>query len=277
MSETSEIEVASDEVMDVEDKPKRSVGFKTLGIAALLAIILGAAGSAFISKTTAKSAPSLAPIHAKLEILTSENKALKDEIAKLQRRIKAIPKPASVDLSNIEFRLKGLETVKPQTIDTDLVERLEALKSEGSEALDLSDITRRLDSLETIGVSDETRELIQDLYERVAEWEIRLEDARTRSTQTAAIPAIKMPSTIDFPKASILAALEAGEPSAGWLQKTLKKHISVQSENNPHYLVELIEADIENSDMSAAITKFDKLPDEAKLAAQDWRSSLERQ
>jgi len=77
-----------------------------------------------------------------------------------------------------------------------------------------------------------------------------------------------------FPEAAILSALESSQPSGGWLKRSLKKHISVQSEDNPKYLVELIVQSIEEGNIDAARTAFDKLPAEAKAAGQAWRESL---
>jgi len=58
------------------------------------------------------------------------------------------------------------------------------------------------------------------------------------------------------------------------LKRSLKKHISVQSDDNPHYLLEVIVQNIEDGNIEAALSAFDKLPDEAKAAAQAWRESL---
>jgi len=58
------------------------------------------------------------------------------------------------------------------------------------------------------------------------------------------------------------------------LKRSLKKHISVQSDDNPHYLLELIVQSVEDGNIETAITAFDKLPDEAKAAGKTWRDSL---
>jgi len=71
--------------------------------------------------------------------------------------------------------------------------------------------------------------------------------------------------------------LDKSEASEGWLKKSLKKHISVQSEDNPRYLLEIITRNIEDENIDAAISAFDKLPVEAKAAAVDWRESMESQ
>jgi len=246
MSEDADIEILP-EPEEETSKPELRVGFKTLGLGVIIASILGAGGGTMLSKMMQKPAVDISPLMTKLEALQSDNKALKAQVTRLQQDIKARPKPVAVDLTNIEARLAELESAEPQEIDTDLVARLEALKENGSEALDLSDITARIEALEN-------RPSV-----------ISSNVAPTLSDVRAAEP---------FPEAAILAALDISEPSSGWLKRSLKKHISVQSGDNPHYLVELIVQNIEDGNIEAALTTFDKLPDEAKAAGQAWRESL---
>lgn len=247
MSEDADIEILGPEIQ--APRPRRLVGFKALGVATVLAIFLGAGGGAVLSQALQKKPPNIAPLTSSIESLTTENKTLKAQIARLQRDIKALPKAKSVDLSGLETRVKDLENAAPQSIDPDLVARLEALNEEGSDALDLSDILARLEALE--------------------------------NRPAVAVPVIATPVSklvaIDFPESEILAVLKASEASGGWLKKALKKHISVQSEDNPRYLVEVIVESLEAGNNAAAISAFDKLPAEAKAAGQNWRKSIESQ
>ena len=55
------------------------------------------------------------------------------------------------------------------------------------------------------------------------------------------------------------------------------KNITVQSEDNPRYLVELIEMDLTAEKYSDALTKFDKLPEIAKRAGKEWREAFKGQ
>lgn len=248
MSEDIEIEIVPPQ--DVPSKTERRVGFKTLGLGIIVASLLGAGGGAILSKTIQKPAVNISPLNANLEALQSENKTLKAQMTRLQRDIKALPKPAAINLKSIESRLGALEKSKPQEIDPELVARLEALNEAGSEALDLSDITARIEALEI----------------RPA--------AVTPVTVRPNFAAVNTP--ILFPEAAILSTLETSEPSGGWLKRSLKKHISVQSDENPHYLVEVIVQSIEDGDIEAALTAFDKLPAEAKAAGQAWRDSAKQ-
>jgi len=246
MSEDADIEILP--LQDETSKPERHVGFKTFGLGIIIASLLGAGGGAMLSKTLQKPALDVSPLVTNIETLQSENKTLKAQVTRLQRDIKALPEPVAIDMTNIESRLDALENAEPQKIDSDLVARLEALKAEGSEALDLLDMTARIEALENRPAA------------------VRPANAPpARSSVSASVP---------FPEAAVLAALETSQPSGGWLKRSLKKHISVQSDNNPHYLVELVVQNIEDGNIEGALMVFDKLPAEAKAAGQSWRESL---
>ena len=246
MSEDADIEIIPPEGEDV--KPQRQIGVKALGLGVIIAALLGAGGGAMLSKTLQRPAVDISPLTTNIEALEVENKTLKAQLTRLQRDIKALPQPAAIDLSDIEMRLKTLETAKPQEIDTDLITRLEALQEEGSEALVLSDITARLEALETRPVTVSPANI-----------------SPVQSKETTSLP---------FPEAAILKTLESSQPTGGWLKRSLKKHISVQSEDNPQYLVELIVENIEDGNIEAAMAAFDKLPAEAKAVGAAWHASL---
>lgn len=243
MSEDADID--NQDPSDETVKPARHVGFKTLALGVLIAAILGAGGGAMLSKTLQKPAVDISPLRTNIETLQSENKTLKAQVTRLQRDIKALPQPAAIDMTGIESRLALLENAKPQDIDQDLVARLEALNEKCPEALDLSDITVRIEALENRAAAN-----------------VRV---KTAPTETASEP---------FPEAAIFKVLDKSNPAGGWFKRSLKKHISVQSEDNPHYLVELIVQNIEDGNIEAALSAFDKLPAEAKAAGAQWRESL---
>ena len=245
MSEEAEIDV---ETAELEAEPRKRFGLPVLFGAALLALITGAGAMYGAAKSLQKPLPDMVPLTARIESLTSENKTLKAQVTRLQRDVKAIPKPASVDVSAIENRLERLEKSEPQAIDPDLIARLEVLKAEGgSEALDLSDILARLEALE----------------------------ARPIAPRPAAAASPQSTIDIPFPSAEVLAALDKAEASQGWLKKSLKKHISVQSDDNPRFLLESVVQNIEAGNKDAAIAAFDKLPAGAKAVASEWRQSVE--
>ena len=253
MSDEPEYEIlAPEEAVESEPSPSRAVGFKTLGIATIIAALLGAGGGAGFSVMTEKPTADIAPLRADLNQAETANKNLKAQIARLQRDIKAIPAPKSVDVSGIRARLKALETAQAPIIDPDLVTRLEALKSEGGEIMDLADIYARLDALESQPVAT-----------------IQVDTPLTAPLiAQAAMPA--------FPKDAVLAALDEVDKSKGWFKRILDNEVSVKSEDNPRYLVELIEQDIAAGRLDDAIEKIDKLPPPVKSAVTDWRMTVNK-
>lgn len=262
MNENSDVEILPPEALEpelrqVEAKPRKRYGLVGLGVTAFLASAFGAGAMYLVAESLKTPAPTvnLAPLTEQVETLNAENKTLKAQLTRLQRDVKASPKSLAVDLSGIETRLERLEGAKPQAVDPDLIARLEALKESGSEALDLSDILARIEALET------------RLVENVA--------APIEAVNERAVPTAQAAAIIPFPKAKILAALDDADKSQGWLKRSLKKHISVQSEDNPRYLVELVSENVEAENLDAAIAAFDKLPPEAKAVATEWRNNVE--
>jgi len=256
MSDTSEYDPdedmpAPDPVAQIESKAPKSVGYVMLGLATIFAALAGGIGGAVFSVMTEQPAADLTEVKRELSLAQGENKSLKTQIAKLERDVKTIPVPKSIDLSAIRARLEILESAEAPVIDPDLVTPLESLQNEGSDVMDLSEIYARLEALETRPV--------------------KIETPVAAITDIEAAPAIDAPA---FPKAEILAALDEQDKSKGWLKRTIDKNIFVQSEDNPRYLVELIEADITAGDIAAALAKFDKLPPQARFVAQDWRKAI---
>lgn len=263
-----------EEALPAPIKSQRLVGYKTLGLAMIVAALLGAGGGGILSKFAAPSAPNLSPLKAQIDTAVSENKSLKAQLARLQQDIKKQGGKATapkIDLSGIEARLTSLESSEPQItelpIDPDLVARLEALQNEGSDALDLSDILARLERLET-----DREALLMDLKSNL-ETDESFGVGKTVSLQSSSADLVVPDVLPTFPKAAILVALSEADQSS-WLKRTLNKRITVQSEDNPRYLVKLIETDLEAGHISDALIKFDKLPQTAKSAAQDWRNAF---
>lgn len=258
MNETTDIEIIPPENQELETKPPKRFGVPVLLAAAFLASAFGAGAMYLTAELRKTPAPNLTPLKTSIDKLSADNKtlkadnkSLKAQLSRLQRDIKAVPKPSALNLSELENRLDRLEAAEPQALDPDLIARLEALKEDGSDALDLSDILARLEVLEA------------------------------RPVVVAAAP-IEAPvitpqamANIAFPEAKVLAALDKVETSQGWLKRSLSKHISVQSEENPRFLVELVIKNIEAGNINAAITAFDKLPAEAKAVATEWRKNIE--
>ena len=270
--------------VDAEPKSKKRFGPFALIGTAFLASLLGAGAIYGVTTYLTPTAPDMGPMEASIktvsatsETLAAETKTLKAQIARLERDLKARPAVGAspqVDLTPIERRLAALEDAAASEatsqIDGDVLARLEALQSEGSEALDLSEIFSRLDALEAAG-ADGTDDL--GILERLEALELRPQTIVTTPTAVAVVtgPTLMPP----FPEDKIRGAIERTSPPKSWLDRTLKKHISVQSEDNPAYLLETVLKNLEAGEVQAALTAFDKLPTEVKSAGQDWRDIME--
>jgi|GEM_PF-2516834 len=220
-------------------------------------------------------------LEAELTTARSTNSEMKAQLSRLERELKAVPKTQAaaepVDLSGIENRLVSLENREPaetQIIDPELLSRLEALKTEGSEALDLADIYTRIEALESATPEPADPPDLTDIYARLE----MLETARVAASEISA-PVIEADTVIipgvqaaipEFPKAALLAALP-DESQKNWLQK----QITVRGPNDPSLLIEKIPEDIFNENWAAAAQKYDKLPDNIRSVGQDWRDAIE--
>ena len=272
-------EIDQAEMVAAERAPKKRFGPIALVGTAFLASLLGAGAMYGASTFIAPNTPNLGPLEDKLKTVTSasdtavaETKALTVKITRLERELKARPAASPpVDLTAIERRLAALEDVVPSLeapqIDEDVLARLEALQGEGSSTLDLSEILSRLAALES-NASSET-----DILKRLDELESRPQAVVTAPSTVAMSSAPR--EIMPFPEDKIRQAIDRASPEKGWLNRTLKKHISVQSEDNPRYLLETILEKIEAGDIEAAIAAFDKLPPQIKSAGQNWRDTME--
>ena len=141
----------------------------------------------------------------------------------------------------------------------------------------------RLEKLETQKAATQTineadrKALLMELKSDLMAEETQLENSAAPRSILSASTGLPIPLTAanlpEFPKAAILDALTEADES-GWIKRTLNKHITVQSEDNPRYVVELIEKDLDAGDIAAAVTKFDTLPEAAQTAAKTWREAF---
>ena len=275
-----------------ESAKPRAVGYKTLGLAALIAAILGSLGGGAISKFTATPAANIGPLKTQIETVVAENKSLKAQLLRLERETKKkrpeTQPETQIDFSEFDLRLKALEDTEKQaeetpvpTIDPELLTRLEALQKEGSAVIDLSEINQRLDKAETQLSNLEKYDdaaLITKVKSNLLADEtfrknrmVKAEVGENLIAREINTPALPLP---EFPAQAILLALDETQISGNWLKKTINKRITVQSDDNPRYLVELIQLDLNEKNYSGAVVKFDKLPEAAKIPAQDWRQII---
>ena len=128
-------------------KPRKRFGLPAVLGFTFLSSVLGAGVMWLSTQYTKTPPPNLAPMQSQIKRLDStvksmaaERKTLKAQVTRLQGEINNQPPAEAVDMTPIETRLDALENAEPTAIDPELVTRLEALQSDGSDALDLSDI-----------------------------------------------------------------------------------------------------------------------------------------
>ncbi|MDB2438693.1 hypothetical protein N9W89_08270 [Hellea sp.] len=291
--ETKDVDLQADEPTNEPTsepvKPRKRFGLPSVLGFTFLSSVLGAGVMWLSTQYTKAPPPNLAPMQSQIKRLdlsvksmAAERKTLKAQVTRLQREINNQPPAEAVDMTSIETRLDALENAEPTTIDPELVTRLEALQSDGSDALDLSDIIARLDALETRpeapapNLNDNGLEAsdLSDIMARLDALEIRpIMKAAPAPSLNIAKPASLKSEPVEFPAQAVLNSLPE---SKSWLERSLKKHVSVQSDDNPRYLVDVINQSLADENIDAAIAAFDKLPPEAKAAAQLWRKNLNK-
>ena len=267
--------LTEEEIADVKTKPLRRFGAPALIITAFLSSLIGGGVVWLGSKYYEPPVPDIAPLDTKLEdvrkeitALETENEKMRAQFSQLQNVSKSSSEP--VNLDPITVRLERLENAAPASIDPELVSRLEALQDSGSDTLELTDILARLEKLEAMRFEDKEFTALSARVEALENAPVTLQPVATLTAISSSATSLKTP--IEFPTEAVLASL----PKEGnWLERSLKKHISVQSEENPRFLVELIQKSLDEDDMAAAKAAFDKLPSDAKAAAQAWRDSLD--
>lgn len=227
----------------------------------VLAALAGAAGGYGLTHTlSSKALPvDLAPISARIakaEDTLSGQRAdisrLKSELAARPAKISLGSQPSTADLSALSERLTVLEGVAQPRAHA------------GTDASDDVDHTAALKALE----------------DRVSV----LEDGLSETQAMAAKPIVVTETVLlpSFPRAQILTALtESPLPSdAGFIEKTLKKHISVRNPEDvdaAEKTLDDIEALIEAGDIAAAREAVEALPPAALRVAADWLSAARRQ
>jgi len=76
-----------------------SVGYKTLGLASLIAALMGTLGGVTISKLLSPPVSDFSPLQSKIESVVSENQTLKAQLSRIQRDLKKTAPAPPVDLS----------------------------------------------------------------------------------------------------------------------------------------------------------------------------------
>lgn len=146
----------------------------------------------------------------------------------------------------------------------------------GFEAASTNSIAPPVDDLPAIDFAPD----IEALSVRVAALEAGAELARTQmSAPTIIKDTVLLPP---FPRAAVLAAMTSGGAAApqSWLDKTLKKHISVRDPEQvarANSMLDEIEKNIKTGEHARALKGVEALPSQARSAAKNWIEAVRRE
>lgn len=230
-----------------------------LGAGFALGMVAASVGSWFLRPETEIFDPQ--PFEARLAAMETELQDLRSDVVALQNA----PDPIipEVNLSPLERRITELEarpTVDP--LNEEIVARMEALQAEGFEIPEIPEFPD-MDTLNT----------------RIAELEAGVQALEARPVTLEAPPTpepvIVDPDTLPRFPANALRQGADELSGSGFLRRTMSRHIRLKGDNNPHILIDRIEADLAAGRANAALSKFDQLPDSLQSLARGWRADME--
>lgn len=263
--------------------------FPVLGLS-LLAALLGAVGGAiggaygthYLFPPT--SADDLrASVQQEVGQLETKTQAeigdIRKELSGLETRLSQASSETDIQsfITGIEERLQTLENAPAPSlpdIDSDTLNALKAAQNDGFNWPETNEIDSQIANLNSKTVALEAEIVGLNAQIESLEGDLEARDAQ---------PKIVQPETDDvksigpkFPKQALLNAARNRAESQGFLSRTLNKHVSVDSPDNPKNLIEKIETAYEKGDIYTAIKTFDRLPSDIRSAGQDWRDAAER-
>jgi len=199
---------------------------------------------------------------ARLDTLQAENQILANQIQIMEQSI--------VQLQN--------EAKAASKIFTDRITVLEALSGENADVFTGADsIASRLDVLEESALAAIANGVSTKLPEEKPAEEtsdIKRIPAKPPVDQTAQATLDTLIDT--FPRERLLAAVKAQEKTAskkaGWLKRTLSRHIRVGNDNapDPYALIDTAEAALKNGQITAALEQLAKLNPPVRTSAAGW-------
>tara|TARA_R110002020_G_scaffold155992_6_gene337479 strand:- start:2400 stop:3314 length:915 start_codon:yes stop_codon:yes gene_type:complete len=204
---------------------------------------------------------------------------IRQELSGLETRLSQASSETDIQsfITGIEERLQTLENAPAPSLPGIDPETLSALKAAQSDGFNWPE-TNEIDS-QIANLNSKTVALEDQIVGLNAQIESLEGDLEAREAQ----PKIVQPETDDvksigpkFPKQALLNAARNRAESQGFLSRTLNKHVSVDSPDNPKNLIEKIETAYEKGDIYTAIKTFDRLPSDIRSAGQDWRDAAER-
>lgn len=286
MNERDDIEVEYLEPETVEEEifehqRKSGVGFIPILGVGVAAAILGAVGGAFGAQYFAPK-PDLSAVQTQIERAVADVKDMNEkEVAGLKKTVQTLRQQTienmdngskdietSNQLSELEARLSSLENTPAPTLPDISPETLSALQSAQADGFTWPD-------------TDELETELSDVKAELALLKTEINELQTQSFKIDEVVTDQIVAQglvieeVSFPMDNLLAAVKTDNEEQGFLARTLNKHVKVKEADDPVILIEQISNAIDNNDMKTAITNFDKLPEDLRNIAQDWRNSVQ--
>ena len=286
---------------------KRGIGWGGASVLFLLASLLGAAGGwaavqylvPHKNETAVAPRVDLAPLTARLEkaetTLTGQGaqlKLLQTEINNRPASIKVRAKPtpsgeSAAATTRVELDAQTVETIKTLRDQVSNMETaLQSLRD---------DMTTQAAQVQTAVSEPQGGALAQDMVDQkvstlgkeVKTLRARIDELEQGLGETRAMAAtpviVKEPVLLPaFPRQAVFDALTTPpqEADAGWMTKTLKKHISVRNPEDvkrAQQQLGIIAEAIEAGNIAQAVSIVEAMPQDVKDKANDWLAAARRQ
>ncbi|WP_371396812.1 hypothetical protein [Fretibacter rubidus] len=287
---------------------KRGIGWGGASVLFLLASVLGAAGgwgavnylTPNDSDITQAPRVDLSPLTARLDkaetTLTGQGAQLKLLQSEINNRpasieVRAKPMPTDAPLAattRVELDAQSAETIETLRDQVDAMETaLQSLRDDMVAQAAVEPTSPATASQEFVGQDLGNDERVADLVNDVETLRARIDGLEQGLGETRAMAAaptiVKEPVLLPaFPRETVFDALttEPQEADAGWMAKTLKKHISVRNPEDvkraERQLDNIAEA-IETGDITQAVSIVEAMPQDAQNKASDWLLAARRQ
>ena len=252
----------------------------------------------------------LGPLTARIEMLEKKIAAQSSEMSFLSSEVKSGAASVTVGgvdkafditplmnrLDNLETRLSAAESplakspvsgeISPASNEDgsavtapdylkSIEDRLVTLEKSYAESAGLSSSAQ--DSINQDNVNEDMSTALASLSSRVT----RLEDDVEETRALAAVPTVVRETVLlpPFPRQALLTAMTAPRDQGrqSWLDKTLKKHISVRNPQEVARAEETlgtIEALVESGDYVGALKLVEAMPSDVRSVANDWTRAL---
>lgn len=289
-----EVEIMSEDDFDIEteEKPKDSKSNKGVGLISVLcltffAAVLGALGGAFgtqyvVPQKDLSSELSDVKTQFNQSIDLTEQKVEKDiqamanKIEALERQLRVMTndETLSASVQTLSSRLDSLETTLPSEIAAINPETLTALNQAEADGFAWPNIDPVEESLEEIKSDILT---LNEKFEKLSVQNLEAPSIASLESGDQTLD-VSVERTVEpssqFPAAKLTALAEAQQAPKGFLSRTLSKHITVRDPSDPVILIEKTAEAVKSGNYAEAIKAYDKLPENIRVAGQDWRNSV---